>query len=227
MPPAVSRILPFALPAALAVALLVGFVSILERKETHLAGTNSVALRKPVLQIARGHSLCQRGEVVPSDAVTLRLFGVWGPRGPHARATLRDRSGRLVSGGALERDGEGALILRLAPDRRTVGDVTLCVTNADRAPLALSGVTTPILGALIDGKTPIVDGEGVFAEVTALYYPAHEESWASLLPRMVSRVGSAHLARGWIGWLALASAVAALALALAAAAAIRPGRSHA
>jgi hypothetical protein len=219
MPPAVSRTLPFALPAALAVLLLAGFVGVLRREETQLAGTNSVPLREPVVEIARGERLCQGSELVPAGARTLRLFGFWVRPGGHlARATLRDQTGRLLSAGALEPDGDGVLALRLADDTRTVADVTLCIENRDRVPLAFSGDVIPV------GKFE-VDGEARDAAVTALYVAERRESWAGLLPRIVSRVGAAHLMRGWVGWLGLACAVAALAL--AAVACLRIGRSGA
>ncbi len=217
MPPAVSRILPFALPAALAVVLLVALVGVLRREETHLAGSNSIALKQPVLQIARGQRLCQRGELVPAEAARLRLFGFWEPGGHRARATLRDARGRLVSAGPLRQDGEGVLALRLAAGRETADDVTLCIENTDRAVLAFSGDSAGLGGVEVDGKPQP-------AKMTALYYPARAESWAGLVPRMAGRVGAAHLMRGWVGWLGLASAVAALAL--AAAACIRPGRNR-
>jgi hypothetical protein len=215
MPPAVSRTLPFALPAALAVLLLAGFVGVLRREQAHLAGTNSVALREPVVQFTRGQRLCQRGELIPADAATLRLFAFWTPSGHRARATLRDSAGRLVSAGPLEPDGDGVVKVRLSHGHRTIAGATLCVQNTDAATLGMSGDRTGSIE---------LDGKPVPVHVTALYFAAQRQSWAGLLPRMVARVGAAHLMRGWVGWLGLACAAAALAL--AAAACIRPGRGE-
>jgi hypothetical protein len=205
MPPALVRLLPFAVPAAVAVVLLGGLVSVLSRSEPRLAGTNNVPLKASVLTLAPGERGCQAGQIVPEGAGQLRLFGDWGTHGVNAVATIADANGKPIAAGPLRADGR--TVLNLAMDSpRTVLGATICVTNHADQPLHLSGIQTA-LGSLTVGakKEP--------AAITALYYRRNHESWAALLPDMLARAGYAKLAGPWLGWLGLVVALAAFAVA--------------
>jgi hypothetical protein len=183
----------------------------MDHRHEHLAGSNSVKLQQPVIQIDGGSRLCQP-TVAPGDAASVLLFvAPTGPKGPPLSMTLTAR-GRTLAGSRIPAGWTGGTIRIAFPALpATEGDATLCLRNGGRAPLAFAGLPTTVpTNATVDG----VPQKGLS---TVEWFRPGTSDWWSLLPTIAHRAGvlKGSLAGGWGFWLAAALVLAAGAGALA------------
>src|SRR5436305_15282895 len=165
-----------------------------------LAGSNSVKLQQPAIQINGRSRLCQPG-VAPRDAASVLLFvAPTGPKGPPLSSTLT-ASGHTIATSRIAGGWTGGTVrvtVRKLP--ATYGEAFLCVRNEGRAPLAFSGLptTTP--------TRTTVDGQPKKGVITVEFFPPGTSDWWSLLPTIAHRAGvlKGSLAGAWGFWLAAA-----------------------
>ncbi len=193
--------------------LAIVVVVLLSQSAPRMAGTNSVLLGSYISTVAPGQRLCQRGELVPPDTASLRIFiGVYGhPGGPYE---LTIRSGRQLVGsgqvGAGQRDGY--LTVPVARVTRAVPDATVCIANRGPGPLALAGLAGPPTPSTTIGQTEQT------GTVQISYMRRGSESWWSLIPTIAQRFGvaKADLLGSWTFWGAIVALLGAWGLGLSA-----------
>jgi hypothetical protein len=192
-------LLAWLVPLGALVYLAIAFGGTMGHSGARLAGSNSVVLQKPILQIPGGSLLCQ-ATVAPKDAASVQLFVVpAGPQGPPLDLTITDGAGRTISTGHMAGGWSGGVIkVPLARIRSSAADGKLCIRNRGRDALALGGVSSQFLKALIDGKPQD-------AAITMLFFRDGSETWTSLLPTIGHRVGvlKGSVSGAWVFWLAL------------------------
>jgi hypothetical protein len=215
----VLKLLPLLIPLLALVLLAAAFAGTMNHKAERLAGSNSVRLQQPVIQIDPGASLCQP-VLAPKDAASVLFFTApTGPKGPPLTMTLRGAHRTLARShiqggwtGGLARFGFPAL-------GATYPEATICVRAGGRDPIAFSGVSTGVL------STATVDGKQQQALITIQFFRPGTSTWWSLLPTIAHRAGvlKGSLAGAWAFWLAVTLVLAAGAGALVIA--LRGGRA--
>jgi hypothetical protein len=203
-------LLLYLVPLVVLVLLANSFVSNMGHSRQRLAGTNSVALQRPVIQISGGSLLCQ-STLAPRDATSLQLFVVpTGPAGPPLEVSISRNERELARGQLAGGWVGGDVFVPISRIPESAADGTICIRNKGLKPLGFSGVTTEVLKALVDGRPQS-------AAITVLYFREGSESWWSLLPTIAHRAGvlKGALSGAWVFWLVVALVGAAGALGIA------------
>lgn len=195
------RALACALIALLALGWL--FARALSHAERRRAGTNGVWAQAEAV-VPAGATACQRSEIVPAGAVSLRFLA-----GGHGPALLVLRRG----GATVERvetvvdPRTGQVAAPIAPASQDRGGVELCLTPRFKTNLVVGPTPPPdgeltIAGAATEGTMPVE------------YLFPGRRSWWSFAGTIASRLGRGRgdLTAGGTAWLILALAGAALAL---------------
>jgi hypothetical protein len=194
------KLLPLLVPLLALVLLAAAFVRTMGHTGERLAGSNSVKLQQPVIQIDPGSRLCQP-IVAPRDAASALFFSSpTGPKGPPLTMTLRGAHRTLarshISGGWTG----GIVRFRFPTLGATYPKATICVRDEGREPIAFSGLP---LGA---ETSTTVDGTPQRAAITIQFFRPGVSNWWSLLPTIAHRAGvlKGSLAGAWGFWLAAA-----------------------
>lgn len=199
------RRLPLFVPLIVLVPLGVAFARTMAHDRERLAGSNSVKLARPVVQISGGSRLCQP-IVAPRESASALLFaGLTAPTGPPLTMTLTS-GGRLLASSRMAGGWTGGLArFAFRTLERTYAHATICVRNDGAAPIAFSGVSSPV------PTETTVDAVRQRARVTVELFRPGTSTWWSLLPAIAHRVGvlKGSLSGGWGFWLAAACALLA------------------
>jgi hypothetical protein len=195
---------------AVMLVLLAAVLVLFSQDGRRLAGGNNVFERFTNIGLQAGQTACDRREVVPAGTGWVRLSVDRSGAGAALAMTVRDGAGRTLGRGTLAAGWAGAHV-DVPVDRiaRTVPDAQVCVTP--RGPLALRGY-----GAIDDREGVAIDGQPTRETIRLSYLRAGEETWWSVIPAIVHRMG---IARGrvfdgaWMfgAWLAALLAAGALA----------------
>jgi hypothetical protein len=196
----VPKLLPLLIPIVALVLLGGRFIGTMNHKAERLAGSNSVKLQQPAVQINAASRLCQP-ILAPRDAASVMLFvSPTGPKGPPLSMTLtagpRSLARSRIAGGWT--GGIARFSFPTLPV--TYPNALLCVRNEGGAPIAFSGLpTTGLTNATVDGTQQR-------ALVTVEFFRPGTSTWWSLLPTIAHRAGvlKGSLAGAWAFWLAAA-----------------------
>jgi hypothetical protein len=208
------KLLPLLVPLLALVLLAAAFARTMDHTGERLAGSNSVKLQQPAIQIDGGSRLCQP-IVAPRDAASALMFvAPTGPKGPPLALTLTS-AGRTVARSHIAGGWTGGTARFAFPTlRSTYSPAKICVRNDGKAPIAFSGLPTA-------GPTSTtVDGTQQRAVITVEFFRPGVSDWWSLLPTIAHRAGvlKGSLAGAWGFWLAavlvLLAGAGALALTL-------------
>jgi hypothetical protein len=189
----------WALPLAALVLFVIAFASTMGHEAPRLAGSNSVILKQPVVQISGGSELCQ-STLAAKDAESIRLFVVPpGAEGPPLAVRLSGDGGRTLATGRVAGWSGGVVNVPIRRIRESAPDGELCIRNEGRDAVAFAGSPSEFLRAKIDGQSQN-------AAITVLLFRAGKESWTDLLPTIAHRAGvlKGALAGAWIFWAAVA-----------------------
>jgi hypothetical protein len=194
------KFLPLLVPLLALVLLGAKFVRTMGHEHEHLAGSNSVKLQQPVIQIDPGARLCQP-IVAPKDAASALFYAApSGPKGPPLTMTLR-AARRTIARSQIVGGWTGGLARFHFPTlRATYAEATICVSAGGRDPIAFSGLP---LGAQ---TSTTVDGTAQKAAITIQFFRPGAGDWWSVLPTIAHRAGvlRGSLAGAWGFWLAAA-----------------------
>lgn len=199
--------------AALACAgLLVALASTLDDSVGRLTGSNSVPASAAVATVEPKQVLCQKEAIVPAGTRMLTLgASAASATTPALDVTVKTARGERVTRGHLPGGygAVGSVNIPVESVNDTVGDATVCIRNAGRAPLMLYGTVTPTPSQLF------VDGRQLNGLLTVLWYGG-AESWLAHVPEIMHHVdvGGTQIAGGSTLWLVLGLVLAASALAL-------------
>jgi hypothetical protein len=192
-------LLAAAVPVIAFVLLAVSFVSTMGHKAERLAGSNSVKLQQPVIQVDPHSLLCQ-GILAPKDAASVLLFAApTAPKGPPLSMSLTARDGtRLASGHMAGGWTGGVARFSFARLAATHADAALCIRNQGAAPIAFGGLPAK--------TSTTVDGQLQDGTITVQFFRPGTSSWWSLLPTIAHRAGvlKGSLAGAWSFWFAAA-----------------------
>lgn len=187
-------------------ALALALAAVLSHRATRLAGTDDVDTQATLTaQGAGGLRTCQRGELLPADAAAVRIsIGPVANAGtPSVRVAFEAR-GRAVASGALapgwSEPSPSVPLRRRSPARDVRG--RLCVEVGRDGGFALKGA-----GA--QQVAPQPPASGLPGRFRADYVRAGRESWWSLAPVVVTRMGRGHAPAG--AWAVVLVAVLTLA----------------
>ena len=208
------KLLPLVIPLIALVLLAAAFARTMDHTGERLAGSNSVKLQQPAIQIDGGSRLCQP-IIAPRDAASALLFvAPTGPKGPPLTMTVTG-AGRMVATSHIAGGWTGGTARFAFPTlRSTYSPATICVRNDGAAPIAFSGL--PIAAP----TSTTVDGKPQQAVITVEFFRPGVSNWWSLLPTIAHRAGvlKGSLAGAWGFWLAAAlvllAGIGALALTL-------------
>jgi hypothetical protein len=199
------KLLPLFIPLLALVLLAVSFAGTMAHKTERLAGSNSVKLQQPAIQIDPGSSLCQP-VVAPKDAASVLFYTApTGPKGPPLTMTLRGAH-RTLARSHIQGGWTGGIVrFGFTPLAATYPNATICVRAGGRDPIAFSGLP---VGAPTNAT---VDGKPQQALITIQFFRPGTSTWWSLLPTIAHRAGvlKGSLAGAWAFWLALALVLAA------------------
>ena len=204
LPP--SNRICFTAAAVCCCALLVVGIAQLSQSTVRLAGTNSVPLVKPVLNVQAGQTACQGNEALPPRSASLRFFGAWrGSSAPRNLVRLKDASRRTVYVTQARARTAGVLEAQIPAYAAPARAGTWCITNRSTRALLLSGTETPYGNVTVAVRRLSV-------AVTLLYYLPNRRSAWSMLHIIAGRLANAHFASSAVFWLVLALVVLALAM---------------
>jgi hypothetical protein len=199
------KFLPLLAPLIALVLLGAKFVRTMNHEHEQLAGSNSVRLLQPVIQIDPRARLCQP-VLAPKDAATAQFYTApTGPTGPPLTMTLRGAHRTLarshIAGGWLG----GVARFHFPVLRTTYPEARICLTAGGRHPIAFSGLP---IGA---PTRTTVDGRAQRASITIQFFRQGKGNWWSILPTIAHRAGilRGSLAGAWGFWLAAALALLA------------------
>lgn len=204
-------LLLWAAPLVAIVLLAIAFAQAMGHKAERLAGSNSVVLERPILQISGGSLLCQT-TLAPRDATAVQLFvAPAGPKGPPLGVEITAGSGRALASGHLAGGWSGGVVkVPIARIRESAADGKICIRNEGKDPLAFAGVSSKFVKAEVDSRPQN-------AALALLFFRPGTESWSSLLPTIAHRAGvlKGSLAGAWVFWFAIALVALAGALSMA------------
>jgi hypothetical protein len=208
------KLLPLLIPLIALVLLALAFVRTMGHSGERLAGSNSVKLQQPAVQINGGSLLCQP-IIAPRDAASALVFAApTGPKGPPLTMTLKG-GGRTVATSRIAGGWTGGLARFAFPALpATYSKATLCIRNGGGAPIAFSGLPIGVPTATT------VDGTAQQAVITVEFFRPGVSNWWSMLPTIAHRAGvlKGSLSGAWSFWLAavlvLVAGVGALTLTL-------------
>jgi hypothetical protein len=210
----VLKLLPLLIPLLVLVLLAAEFVGTMNHRGERLAGSNSVTLKPPVIQISGGSQLCQ-SILAPRDAASAMFFlAPSAPKGPPMSLTL-SAGGRTIARSRIAGGWTGGT--PHFPFRtldKTYREARICARNEGRSPLAFAGLPLGV------PTSTTVDGKAQKAAVTVQFFRPGTSTWWSLLPTIAHRAGvlKGSLAGSWAFWvaaaLALLAGVGALAITL-------------
>jgi hypothetical protein len=194
------KLLPLLVPLLALVLLAAAFARTMGHTGERLAGSNSVKLQQPAVQIDGGSRLCQP-IIAPREAASALLFvAPTGPKGPPLTMTLTS-GGRTIASSHIAGGWTGGIARFPFPTlRSTYGTATICVRNGGSAPIAFSGLPTS------DLTSTSVDGTPQRAVITVEFFRPGVSNWWSLLPTIAHRAGvlKGSLAGAWAFWFAAA-----------------------
>ena len=193
-------LLPLLVPLVVLALLGAKFFRTMGHEHEHVAGSNSVKLQQPVIQIDPGASLCQP-IVAPKDAASVQFYSApTGPKGPPLTMTLRGAH-RTLARSHIAGGWTGGIVRFHFPTlSATYPKATICVRAGGRDPIAFSGLP---LGAQ---TSTTVDGTPQRSAITIQFFRPGVGDWWSLLPTIAHRAGvlKGSLAGAWGFWLAAA-----------------------
>lgn len=192
------KFLPLLVPLLALVLLGAKFVRTMGHEREHLAGSNSVKLQQPVIQIDPGSRLCQP-VVAPKDAASAQFYTApTGPKGPPLAMTLSGAHQTIARSRIAGGWTGGVVRFHFPTLRATYPAGTICVRAGGRDPIAFSGLP---LGT--ETRTT-VDGAPQRAAITIQFFRPGVSTWWSLLPTIAHRAGvlRGSLAGAWGFWLA-------------------------
>ena len=205
------KLLPLLIPLIALVLLALAFVRTMGHTGERLAGSNSVKLQQPALQIGSGSRVCQP-IIAARDAASVLVYAApTAPKGPPLTMTLTD-GGRAIATSHIAGGWTGGLARFSFPTLRTTyGKATICIRNEGAAPIAFSGLPVPV------PSSTQVDGTPQRAVLTVELFRPGVSNWWSLLPTIAHRAGvlKGSLSGAWGFWLAAALVLLAGAGALA------------
>lgn len=181
----------------LAASVLIGLAPASQRR----AGSDNVAVIALLAQPpTSGWSRCQAGEIVPRDAAALRI-SLRSARGPAVGVEALADGRRVASGRRAPGWSGASVVVPLAARPRQDVPARVCVT------VGASRRRVDVLGSPASPPAP--------ARMRIDYLRAGRESWSSLLPTIVTRLGRGHVWGGPSMAVVIALlTVAAIALAL-------------
>jgi hypothetical protein len=198
--PRLLKLLPLLVPLVALVLLGAKFFGTMGHEHEHLAGSNSVKLQQPVIQIDPGSSLCQP-IVAPKDAASALFFSApTAPKGPPLTMTLRGAH-RTLARSQIPGGWTGGVVRFHFPTLgATYPNAIICVRAGGRAPIAFSGLPLGVQ------TSTTVDGTPQRASITIQFFRPGVGDWWSLLPTIAHRAGvlRGSLAGAWGFWLAAA-----------------------
>jgi hypothetical protein len=194
------KLLPLLIPLIALVLLALAFVRTMGHTGERLAGSNSVKLQQPALQVNTGSRVCQP-IVAPRDAASALVFAApTAPKGPPLTMTLTG-GGRTVATSHIAGGWTGGLARFPFPTLRTTySTATVCIRNEGAAPIAFSGLPVPV------PSSTQIDGKPQRAVITVEFFRPGVSDWWSLLPTIAHRAGvlKGSLSGAWGFWLAAA-----------------------
>ena len=194
------RLLPLLLPLVALALLALAFARTMDHTAERLAGSNSVKLQQPAIQIDASSRLCQP-IVAPRDAASALVFvAPTAPKGPPLTMTLTS-GGRSLARSHIAGGWTGGTVRFAFPTLTTTSSkAMLCVRNEGAAPIAFSGLPTAEL------TSTTVDGTAQRAVITVEFFRPGVSNWWSMLPTIAHRAGilKGSLSGGWSFWLAAA-----------------------
>lgn len=170
--------------AAAAVALLLARGA--EKRVNLEASHSGVIASRIALSLPPKSRRCQNNELVPSSAVSARVFVSKSP--PNGAAAFRidaqPRQGRRFTLSSSPDTPSGTIELKLAARRRTLDPVRICFVNTGRATLSFAGNLTPANPAAPPGAPGIGRRPGDEIRIDFLGRP---ESWLGSLRERADR----------------------------------------
>jgi hypothetical protein len=176
-----------------ALALAGGLVATLSHATVHPAGTNDIVPIGVVDTLRAGHELCQEGERAPAATATIELTATRsGPDAALAVAVAGASATRARPVAAAWPDGETAVVPLRPPVARERA-IRLCLRLSGRA----HGATVMLYGAPAEREASATDdGQPLGGRMRLDYLPASAQSWWTLAPTVVTRIGRG---RAWSG----------------------------
>src|SRR4051812_23075767 len=134
------KLLPLVIPLVALVLLAASFAGTMGHKTERLAGSNSVRLQQPAIQIDPRSLLCQP-ILAPKDAASVLIYTApTGPKGPPLTMTLRGAD-RTLARSHIQGGWTGGIVhFPFQTLDATYRKATICVRNDGREPIAFSGL---------------------------------------------------------------------------------------